>query len=312
MIKRIFLIQLHAILIFSSFTVVAQTNSPLKEAEDSLKSIARLIRESSSDSVRLQLNGLFSTTLNKAIHLSGSFDYPFDSVKILGKLKSPDKRFRIYNWNLPASDGSNTSFGFLQVVNKNKDQYDCIELHDRSDSIDQPGLRSLDADHWYGALYYKIIENSTVTDNHKYYTLLGWMTRDILTAEKIIEVLTFDHDGNPHLGAKIFKNFQDGQASRIIFKYSVSAKMALKYEEMDLPSGKKEVVILKQYGIRGRKAKMIICDHLVPLDPQLEKQYQFYVPGADTYDAFVFSKDGWIFLQEIDARNSPSHSGKRN
>jgi len=311
MIKRIFLIQLHAILIFSALTAITQTNPSLKQSEDSLKSIGELIKESSSDSARLHLNTLFFITLNQAIHLPGSFDYPFDSIKILGKLKSPDKRFRIYNWNLPRSDGTNISFCFLQVYNKNKDKYDYFDLTDRSDSIDQPAIQTLDVHHWYGALYYKIIENSSIPDNKKYYTLLGWIVKNRFMAEKIIEVLTFDEDGIPHLGAKVFKNFQDGQVRRVIFKYSLAAKMALNYNEMGLPAGNKSAALLKQSGIKGRKAKMIIFDHLVPLEPQLENQYQFYVPEADTYDAFVFSKDAWIFLQEVDARNSPITSKKR-
>ena len=312
MYKLLFSIQLQACLLFFGFPVIAQNNAYLKQAEDSLKSIARLIRESPSDSAKVHLNSLFSTTLNKAIHLPGSFDYPFDSVKILGKLKSPDKIFRTYNWNLPGSNGSNISYCFLQVHNKSKDQYDYYNLHDRSDSIEKPEIQSQDADHWYGALYYTIIKNTSNRDKKTYYTLLGWIAKNRFIAEKIIEILCFDSIGTPRFGAKIFENFQDGQARRVIFRYSVSARMALNYSEMDLPAGKKWTAMLKQSGIKGKKAKMIIFDHLVPLDPQLENQYQFYVPEADTYDAFVFSQNRWVFLQEVNARNSPTHIQKRN
>lgn len=311
MLKKSFTALFLIFLICPAICLVAQTNSSLKQSEDSLNNIAKLIRESPSDSVRLQLNSMFSTTLYKAIHLPGSFDYPFDSIRILGKLKSPDKRFRMYNWNLPRSDGTNISFCFLQVYNKSKDQYETFDLADRSDSIDQPAIQTLDVHHWYGALYYKIIENSSIPNNKKYYTLLGWIVKDRFIAEKIIEVLTFDKEGIPQMGAKVFKNYQDGQVRRVIFKYSLSAKMALNYNEMGLPVGNKSAALLKQYGIKGRKAKMIIFDHLVPLEPQLENQYQFYVPEADTYDAFVFSKDAWIFLQDVDARNNPLPSRKR-
>jgi hypothetical protein len=311
MLKRLFAAQILACLIFCTISVVAQTSPSLKQVEDSLKSIGKLIKESPSDSARLHLNSLFFITLNQAIHLPGSFDYPFDSIRILGKLKSPDKRFRMYNWNLPRSDGSNISFCILQVYNKSKDQYDYFDLADKSDSMDRPEIQTLDVRHWYGTLYYKIIENSSIPDNKKYYTLLGWIAKNRFIAEKIIEVLTFDEAGIPRLGAKIFKNFKDGQVRRVIFKYSLSAKMALNYNEMGLPAGNKSAALLRQSGIKGSRAKMIIFDHLIPLEPQLENQHQFYVPEADTYDAFVFSKDAWIFLQEVDARNSPNHSKKR-
>jgi hypothetical protein len=294
-----------------AFPLFAQTYTSLKQAEDSLKSIARLIKESPSDSARKILNDHFLVSLNEAIRIPGSFDYAFDSVRILGKLKSPDRRFRIYNWNLPRSDGSNISFGLIQVNNKIKGQFDYFDLNDRSDSIEQPETQVLDGRHWYGSLYYRIIENSSVTDHKKYYTLLGWIARNRFYTEKIIEVLTFDDEGIPVLGAGIFRNFGDGQNRRVIFRYSVTAKMALNYNEMELPTAPESVQLLKHYGIEGKKAKMIICDHLVPLDPQMEKQYQYYVPAADTYDAFIFSKEGWVFLKEVNARNSPNPSKRR-
>ena len=87
--------------------------------------------------------------------------------------------------------------------------------------------------------------------------------------------------------------------------------MALNYNEMDLASGDSSITILQQYGIRGKKVKMIIFDRLVPLDPQLENQYQYYVPDAERCNGLVFSGDGWIFLKNIDARNNPALSKKR-
>jgi hypothetical protein len=299
-------------LILFTFSLFAQTHHSLRQAEDSLKSIAKSIKEASSDSERMVANDRFHKILDQAVRLPGSFDYPFDSVSILGKMKSHDKRFRIYNWNLPESDGTNVSFCVLQVYNKGKGVYDFFDLHDRSDSIDKPENQLLDANHWYGNLYYKIIENTSATDKIKYYSLLGWIARNSFIAEKIIDVLTFDQNGVPLFGAKIFNNYGDGQGSRVIFKYSASAKMALNYSEMDLPSGKKWTDLLKRSGIKGKKAKMILFDHLIPLDPQLANQYQFYVPEADTYDAFVFSGKGWVFLQEVNARNRPSHVKKVN
>ena len=151
MLKRLITTFILLYLAGSAIPVFTQNHPSLKQAEDSLKSIARLITISSSDSERITLNIAFHKTLNQAVRMAGSFNYPFDSLKILGKLKSPDGRFRMYNWNLPQSDGTNTSYCLLQVYDKSGDQYNYFDLNDRSDSTDQPDLQILDIDHWFGS-----------------------------------------------------------------------------------------------------------------------------------------------------------------
>jgi hypothetical protein len=311
MFKKSFAAIIPIYLICFAIPLSAQTFSSLKKAEDSLKSISRQIKISSSDSERLLLNTAFHDILNQAVRMPGSFNYPFDSIRTLGKLTSPDGKFRIYNWNVPKSDGTNLPFCVLQVKHKDKDQFDYYDVADSSSSIDQPELQTLDVNTWYGSLYYKIIKNSAVHDGKKYYTLLGWQPKTSVIAEKVIEVLTFDEHGLPNWGAKIFSGWQDGQARRVIFKYSISAKMALSFSEMALPADAKSAALLKQSSLKGKTAMMIVFDRLVPLDPLMDKQYQYYVPEADTYDAFVYGKDTWIFLQGVDARNLPASSNRK-
>lgn len=56
---------------------------------------------------------------------------------------------------------------------------------------------------------------------------------------------------------------------------------------------------------RKKRVMMIVFDRLVPLDPSLAGQYQYYIPETNIFDAFVFSKGKWIFAQDVDARNFP-------
>ena len=201
-----------------SFSLRSQEHLSLSMLDDSLSVIQRKIQKTSNDSVRQSLNTLFRNTLKTAIELPGSLTYPFDSLKKLAKMTSPDKKFRIYNWNLPTTSGSNLYFCFLQVPdNSSKNTYRIIELRDRSDSIPDPEHSTLNAGCWYGTLYYKVIQESSKTG--VIYTLLGWESTTLSEMQKIIEILTFDDKNLPHFGKKIFNKYKDGENKRIIFKY---------------------------------------------------------------------------------------------
>ena len=112
------LVSFLVILIFASLSLYSQGQKELSQLEDSLSSIHRQILKTSNDSLRQSLNTLFRNTLRTAIGIHGSFTYPFDSLKRMSKMTSPDKMFRIYNWNLPATHGSNLYFCLLQIPQK--------------------------------------------------------------------------------------------------------------------------------------------------------------------------------------------------
>jgi len=48
---------------------------------------------------------------------------------------------------------------------------------------------------------------------------------------------------------------------------------------------------------------MIVFDHLLPLDPQLEGQYKFYVPSSETAEGFIYENFSWKYVPEFDALN---------
>ena len=196
--------------------------------EDSLKSLAKEIQKAESDSVRLLINKLFQATLNQTLFVEGSFEYPFDSIKTLTTLTSPDKKFRIYNWNLPKDNGTNIYYGYIQL--NLKGNLDAVyDLNDCSDSIRQPEVTLLDNHSWFGSLYYEII--LTTFKNQKFYTLLGLDGLNSQLTQKVIDVLYFDNENHPHFGAKIFKNYGNGQVCRVLFKYSSAALMLLILKE---------------------------------------------------------------------------------
>lgn len=256
--------------------------------EDSLRKIGPSIFIG-TDQDKIAANKKFSDLLHKVLSIEGAFNYPFDSLKFIANLRSPDNAFRIFNWDVPKNDGTYTYYGFIMVdesktgAQKNpKTQYKIYDLVDKSAEIKNAELAILSPEKWYGALYYKII--LTNDKDKKFYTILGWDGNTKYTWKKLIDVMTFAKDGKPIFGEKSL--FQRGRISsrRVIFEFRADLVMTLKYEE---------------------DKKRIVYDHLAPEVGGAEGMYQLY-SQTFSYDAFDWKKGKWHMLSDIDARNKKS------
>ena len=284
-----------------SFSVHSQEHKSLSTIEDTLASLQRRISKSTNDTIKQTLNSRFRIELIAAIDIPGSFTYPFDSLKKMSKLMAPEKKFRIYNWNLPLINGGNKYFCYLQIPDKKeKNHFSVIGLMDKSDSIPDPDHSALNARNWYGAVYYKIIPKST--EDGTIYTLLGWEGKNQLEMQKIIEIMILDENNLPHFGKKIFNKYKDGENKRVIFKYSPLASMVLRYEEQGITKGKKWNPSTQAFDEIKSKASMIVCDRIV-LTPSPEGNGQLLLPAGDVYDGFIFENNRWNFIEAVDARN---------
>ncbi len=259
----------------------------LKKYEDSLKLIAPEILNGVYDFNRYEASEKLYLMLSEALILENSFKYPFDSLKTISVLKSPDNFFRIFTWNLMKADGSYDYFGLIQLnpkKTKNNELYKLVNMQAKEKGAE---YETHSAESWYGAHYYKMI--MTKSKAQTYYTLLGWDGNNQISTRKIIEVIVFNGADEPELGAPVFQT-HDNLKNRFIIEYAAHVSVSLKYE--------------KHYVNRGKDRKwMIVFDRVSPLSPMLEGQYQFYVPETDTYDAFIFENGIWQFYQDVDARN---------
>ena len=129
---------------------------------------------------------------------------------------------------------------------------------------------------WYGALYYEIIHDKKLGDNT--YTLLGWDGDYNLTNKKIIDAVTISSSGAVKFGSPIFKTGKKAQ-KRVIFTYSETAVMSLKYHPKD---------------------QRIVFDFLVPTGSNLEGVYEYYGPSLNRFDAYVIDKGHWEFHKDVD------------
>ncbi|MES2590474.1 MAG: hypothetical protein V4608_01230 [Bacteroidota bacterium] len=288
------------ILIIVSLCSTAQNQKGEKQIldgySDSLRIICGKIYSSKTDIDKKKFNQQLLKTFELALNTDFSFTYPFDSLTDIARLVSPDNTFRIINWNIPYSDGTQEYFGFIQnkhvqVKKKGlfrKERIETLQLYsliDKSLEIKNPENVITDNKKWFGMLYYKIIPIKT--KKQTYYTLLGWDGNDKFTSKKIIDVLTFDDKGLPHFGADIF-NIPKKNPKRVIFEYAASCTMSLKY---------------------NAKKDSIVFDHLAPEQPQLEGQYQYYCTDM-SYDGFGFKRGKWNYGADVSATNEKDNNDK--
>lgn len=257
----------------------------LDSGQKILISLGDSILSGSHDSIRIQANEQFNSTLKYLLDTRLSYSYGFDSLKSVSILRSKDGLVKLYTWILPSMDKSSYSyFGFLQISNKKSDQITLFPLAEVPYENQEATYKICKPEGWYGALYYKMLE--TKTKGQTIYTLLGWHGKGRKTNRKVIEILTIKN-GEPVFGMPIIKA-EGKPACRIIFEFTSQAVMKLNYDE---------------------RKKMIVFDHLSPAQGASKGQYEFYGPDF-RYDALKFKKGFWVLQKDIDLRNPRSYDQK--
>lgn len=272
-----FIILFSCLIIFfqgeKSFAKISEEDlKELKLYEDSLKVIADSIVNGSEQGVRQYACYEFIPMLVRALKIENSYEYPFDSLTRINIMYADDGNFRIFNWDLQKTTGVYRYFGAIQ---RKSSDLKLFPLYDYSDYFTDAADTVTSNERWYGALYYQIIHTG------KKYLLFGWDGNTLLSNKKIVDVLSFDKHGAPVFGEKIFNVTGDSAPRfqcRFMIEYKEDAQVSMKY----IPD-----------------QKMIIYDHLVPIDPKLEGIYSEYVPDG-SYEAFELRKKKyWVHISSV-------------
>lgn len=258
---------------FASFAQKAKLNI----LQDSLAKISNSFFTPAGKEQKLKENSQFVKILVEALKLTNSFDYPFDSLKTVSVVKSPDQSFRILSWYLPMDDGTYRFYGTIQM-NTNGGALKLYPLIDQTENITDENVIT-DNQKWFGARYYEIIPVNA-PGKTPYYVLLGWKGNNQTTTKKVIEILSFDKQ-KAIFGAPVF----DGPAfvgkNRIIFEYNKQNAMMLKSDQ---------------------KAGMIVYDHLVPFEASMVGKFEYY--GSDlSFDGFKIIGGRLKHQDNVDLRN---------
>jgi hypothetical protein len=258
--------------LLGSLSLFSQINISEKEQQIKLEFDSLVLAD--SDFLKLSICTKIEKLFADVLVEEQSFDYPFSELSKMGKLTSPDQKFRIFNWNCVLSNGNYQYFGLLQI--KLKKSIKVVTLAESklvADMFHQYGTED-----WPGALYYQIIPFNTKSDNS--YFLLGWDGNTFQTNKKMIEVLNFDEDGQVTFGMPVI--FWKGKTlNRLVFEYAKQARMTIQYNE---------------------KEKRIVFDHLAPSSPTYQNQFEYYGPDF-SYDALEYQKGKWVLVENVDVRN---------
>lgn len=268
----------------TSWLYAQKYNSPdqlnqLRPFQDSLKRLGFQMINNESDVERKNANYQFIRTLVRALKVTNSYAFNFDSVKTISNLRSPDNKFRLMSWFVQNEDGSYRFYGAIQINTGGK--LSLFPLEDYSPFLKNPADSITDHRKWYGAEYYKIVQVNAVTP---YYVLLGWKGNTVKSTKKVIEALSFK-DGKPVFGLPVF-NTSKTTLNRVIFEYNRQTSMLLRH----IP-----------------EQNLIVFDHLSPPDSKMKSQLSTYGPDL-TYDGFKLTNGKWVLKENLDMRNIPAPS----
>ncbi|RFC55217.1 hypothetical protein [Brumimicrobium aurantiacum] len=273
---RLSILFLFAFLI-SSFSFSQGNESKLREKELELSQLLAELRSVKEDAKIDDLNAEFKKEFKRALLIDGAFDYPFESLRTVGKIHSQDKLVRVITWNVQYENLAFNYSSFIMKKDERRNKVYVTELNRQQQPYSMIEGESVTDENWYGALYYDIID--VKRRSRTFYTLLGYDANNQSSSIKLIDVLYFT-GSKPNFGYPLF-NTKNGRARRVIFEHSAKATMSLKYDD---------------------KREKIIFDHLTPESPNLKEFRSYYIPDM-SYDAFNWDGKQWNLEEDIIAIN---------
>ena len=263
----------------SAFGQRGQIEQFPKEETAIIAAHAKISRNASQED-NMRNNAALLSLLDSILHIPETFFYPFSDLPF-GNVIAPDNAFRIFSWNMLHDNGEYENFAFIQLNPRGEREFKVYRLHDKRSEIRNPGNAVGNPDKWFGAGYYSII--GVKRSNEVLYTLLGWNPNNLLTQQKVIEILRF-RGNSIEFGAPLLEVRGRGLQRRVIFEYSARVSMLLRFET---------------------QKRMIVFEHLAPSSPHYEGLYEHYGPDG-SYDAYGYGNNRWQFYSDIDVRNPRS------
>lgn len=249
-----------------------------KLREDSLKRFGYEIVRGKDAAVRFRSDSNFTRILVRALIQDKSYLFPFDSLKTISKVYSPDSSFRIFTWQVVKDDDYCRQKGFIQLrTPKGREKF--IPLRDANEFIENDTDTIANNMWWIGAVYYRILEKEH--KGKKYYTLFGYDENDTRTTKKWLDVLSFDENGAPVFGMPAAFSFAKDSVpkpamNRFLLEYKKDGRARVQYDE---------------------ELDMIIYDHLVSETNEPGKRYTL-IPDGD-YEGFQWTNGQWLHIDKV-------------
>lgn len=264
---------------------MAQNAEALPKLENELAKKFVELRQEEMDQEKIYASEQIVQYIKSNADQPGILDYQFLKLKTVSTIKSPDGKFRIFNWNIEMKDMSHQYF-CVMVKSKGNGKYEVIEFKDRSQQVFEPHpQKTFTSSNWFGCLYYKIIPIKKGAKT--IYTMLAYDGNNDRSNIKFVEGMIFSGK-KVKLGVPILET-DKGVLKRFFLEHSEKTIISLNYDA---------------------QRNMIVMDHLVPENEKLEGMYEFYVP-CFSYDGFRLEKGKWVLEQDVIAVNKPQGNKMR-
>ncbi len=255
----------------------------LERKEDSLRTLAARIIKGRTAEQRFKADSEFTRMLVRALKVPHSFYFPFDSLVTISHLVPEDSSFRIFTWQMEVNDLVTRQHGAIQMRTPDG-ALKLFPLIDKSDVMQDPEDSIGNNDGWFGAIYYKIVETHSFGKN--YYSLIGFDENTISSDKKVIDVLTFDENGQPLFGGDYFSipdnDMVKKYPARFIMEYKKNAGPRLNYDST---------------------LQMILYEHLISETGEPQKKYT-YIPDGD-YEGLVWRDGKWVHVNKVFTQVTP-------
>ena len=213
--------------------------------------------------------------LDSIFAVPGSFRTDLGQHPQISDLYPDDHAFRLISWGIPQENGEYLFNGLLLLPTDSQPIVHQLVDSSMNYYFEQKEIHG--PDQWFGAMYYEIVHKRHKKKDH--YFLLGWDGYSMSSNRKIIEPLQLDPKKGPLFGEAVFK--LENKPVRIILEYAEDAGVSLRYDP----------------GL-----KMIVYDHLVPMDGAPIGMFSFYIPDF-TYEGLEFKKGKWIHHSLVQPKN---------
>ena len=252
----------------------------LYKKEDTLKNLAKAFLTVEETGDRMRNDSLFVKTLIRSLQIKHSFYFPFDSVRGVSHIYSPDSAFRIFSWQLNFQNEYAVSRQRGAIQMRTTDgSLKLIPLKDYSEFAENPVDSARDKNSWIGAVYYNIIK--TDFNGKAHYTLFGFDGNSYRTNKKWVDVLTFTAQGQPVFGGQPYFSFAKDSVKR-----KPQHRFAIEY--------KKEASTTMNW---DEDMNMIVVDHLISEENDPEQPWTF-VPDGD-YEGFSWVGGKWQHVDKV-------------
>ena len=218
-------------ILFVSFSVCSTAQNYIDIQGTRLEQLAIQIQEDTIIQDRFKADSLFTKALVNTLKNNNSFNFSFDSLHSIKHIISPDRKFKIFSWQIDIGDGTYRQRAAIQLPTVNG-QLKLLPLFDQSDFILNIAVGIYDRQHWIGAIYYDIIPIQF--QGETLYTLLGYDEYTNGISRKIMEVIKFNND-EPVFGGDYFSYPKDpcfplAPADRFVYQYKKGSNAIIKYE----------------------------------------------------------------------------------